>query len=148
MYCKQRSQYVRPNSKKNSFRWNYSRKYGMYLDVLALGKWAAQNFEIPLNLLPCESNDDNMAFIYSLINTIGKDVPCKRKCNSAAQWRFFLYTFHEHCVTIFDFWLALIKSCYFCASPLIGLIGFMILWINQKFLVSSRFNVKSICRSF
>ena len=28
MYCEQRSQYIRPNSKKNSFRGNYSRKYG------------------------------------------------------------------------------------------------------------------------
>ena len=29
MYCNQRSQYIRPNSKKNSFRGNYSRKYGI-----------------------------------------------------------------------------------------------------------------------
>ena len=29
MYCHQRSQYIRSNSKKNSFRRNYSRKYGM-----------------------------------------------------------------------------------------------------------------------
>ena len=28
MYCEQRSQYTRLNSKKNSFRGNYSRKYG------------------------------------------------------------------------------------------------------------------------
>ena len=28
MYCHQRSQYIRLNSKKNSFRGNYSRKYG------------------------------------------------------------------------------------------------------------------------
>ena len=28
IYC---DQYIRPNSKKNSFRGNYSRKYGMYL---------------------------------------------------------------------------------------------------------------------
>ena len=28
MYCDQRSQYIRLNSKKNSFRGNYSRKYG------------------------------------------------------------------------------------------------------------------------
>ena len=31
MYCGQRSQYIRLNSKKNSFRGNYSRKYGMLL---------------------------------------------------------------------------------------------------------------------
>ena len=30
MYCEQRSQYIRPNSKKNSFRGNYSRKYGTH----------------------------------------------------------------------------------------------------------------------
>ena len=30
MYCHQRSQYIRLNSKKNSFRGNYSRKYGIY----------------------------------------------------------------------------------------------------------------------
>ena len=29
MYCDQRSQYVRLNSKKNSFHGNYSRKYGI-----------------------------------------------------------------------------------------------------------------------
>ena len=29
MYCEQRSQYIRIESKKNSFRGNYSRKYGM-----------------------------------------------------------------------------------------------------------------------
>ena len=29
MHCDQRSQYIRPNSKKNSFRGNYSRKYGI-----------------------------------------------------------------------------------------------------------------------
>ena len=29
MYCDQRSQYIRPNSKNNSFRGNYSRKYGI-----------------------------------------------------------------------------------------------------------------------
>ena len=29
MYCHQRSQYIRPSSKKNSFRGNYSRKYGI-----------------------------------------------------------------------------------------------------------------------
>ena len=29
MYCDQRSQYIRLNSKKNSFRGNYSRKYGI-----------------------------------------------------------------------------------------------------------------------
>jgi hypothetical protein len=28
MYCDQRSQYIRPKSKKNSFRGNYMRKYG------------------------------------------------------------------------------------------------------------------------
>ena len=28
MYCQQSSQYIRSNSKKNSFRGNYSRKYG------------------------------------------------------------------------------------------------------------------------
>ena len=28
MYCRQRSQYISQNSKKNSFRRNYSRKYG------------------------------------------------------------------------------------------------------------------------
>ena len=31
MYCHQRSQYIRPNSKKNSVRGNYSRKYGVLL---------------------------------------------------------------------------------------------------------------------
>ena len=30
MYCHQRSQYIRPNSKKNSFHGNYSRKYGKW----------------------------------------------------------------------------------------------------------------------
>ena len=30
MYCYQRSQYIRLNSKKNSFRGNYSRKYGKF----------------------------------------------------------------------------------------------------------------------
>ena len=30
MYCDQRWQYIRLNSKKNSFRGNYSRKYGIY----------------------------------------------------------------------------------------------------------------------
>ena len=30
MYCDQRSQYIRPKSKKNSFRGNYSRKYGIW----------------------------------------------------------------------------------------------------------------------
>ena len=29
MYCNQRSQYIRPKSKKNSFRGNYSRKHGI-----------------------------------------------------------------------------------------------------------------------
>ena len=29
MYCQQRSQYTRPKSKKNSFRGNYMRKYGI-----------------------------------------------------------------------------------------------------------------------
>ena len=29
MYCDQRSQYIRPISKKNGFRGNYSRKYGI-----------------------------------------------------------------------------------------------------------------------
>ena len=29
MYCYQRSHYIRLNSKKNSFRGNYSRKYGL-----------------------------------------------------------------------------------------------------------------------
>ena len=33
MYCDQRSQYIRINSKKNSFRGNYSRKYGIYPTV-------------------------------------------------------------------------------------------------------------------
>jgi hypothetical protein len=28
MYCDQRSQYIRPNSKKNSFRGHSMRKYG------------------------------------------------------------------------------------------------------------------------
>jgi hypothetical protein len=31
MYCYQRSQYIRLNSKKNSFRGKYMRKYGMYI---------------------------------------------------------------------------------------------------------------------
>ena len=31
MYSHQRSQYIRPTSKKNSFRGNYSRKYGIHL---------------------------------------------------------------------------------------------------------------------
>ena len=31
MYCNQRSQYIRPNSKKNSFRGNYMRKYGILI---------------------------------------------------------------------------------------------------------------------
>ena len=30
MYCDQRSQYIRPKSKKNSFRGNYMRKYGKH----------------------------------------------------------------------------------------------------------------------
>ena len=30
MYCHQKSQYIRPNSKKNSFHGNYSRKYGKW----------------------------------------------------------------------------------------------------------------------
>ena len=30
MYCYQRSQYIRLNSKKNSFRGNYMRKYGIH----------------------------------------------------------------------------------------------------------------------
>ena len=34
MYCFQRSQYIRLNSKKNSFRGNYSRKYGICLIFL------------------------------------------------------------------------------------------------------------------
>ena len=29
MYCDQRPQYIRPKSKKNSFRGNYMRKYGI-----------------------------------------------------------------------------------------------------------------------
>ena len=37
MYCDQRSQYIRTNSKKNSFRGNYSRKYGMYLTISSQG---------------------------------------------------------------------------------------------------------------
>ena len=31
MYCNQRSQYIRLNSKNNSFRGNYSRKYGIWI---------------------------------------------------------------------------------------------------------------------
>ena len=34
MYCAQRSQYIRLNSKKNSFRGIYLRKYGIYLDLI------------------------------------------------------------------------------------------------------------------
>ena len=30
MYCDQRSQYIRPKSKKNSFRGNYVRKHGSH----------------------------------------------------------------------------------------------------------------------
>ena len=29
MYCDQRSQYIKPKSKKNSFQENFMRKYGM-----------------------------------------------------------------------------------------------------------------------
>ena len=36
MYCDKRSQYIRPNSKKNSFRENYSRKYGNFLKTRKL----------------------------------------------------------------------------------------------------------------
>ena len=35
MYCHQRSQYIRSNSKKNSFRGNYSRKYGRHRTELS-----------------------------------------------------------------------------------------------------------------
>ena len=35
-YCHQRSQYIRPNSKKNSFRGNHSRKYGIWNSNLEL----------------------------------------------------------------------------------------------------------------
>ena len=37
MYCGQRSQYIRLKSKKNSFRGNHSRKYGMHI-YIASGK--------------------------------------------------------------------------------------------------------------
>ena len=36
MYCDQRSQYIRLNSKKNSFRGNYSRKYGSSFSPVAI----------------------------------------------------------------------------------------------------------------
>ena len=36
MYCYQRSQYIRLHSKKNSFRGNYMRKYGMYFLISCL----------------------------------------------------------------------------------------------------------------
>ena len=37
MYCEQRSQYIRPNSKMNSFHGNYSRKYGIYtVDIFTI----------------------------------------------------------------------------------------------------------------
>ena len=36
MYCDQRSQYIRLNSKKNSFRGNYSRKYGSIILIYFL----------------------------------------------------------------------------------------------------------------
>ena len=34
MYCYQRSQYIRLNSKKNSFRGNYMRKYGIQTKII------------------------------------------------------------------------------------------------------------------
>ena len=39
MYCDQRSQYIRPSSKKNSFRGNYSRKYGIFHFVMVNEGW-------------------------------------------------------------------------------------------------------------
>ena len=36
MYCDQRSKYIRLNLKKNSFRGNYSRKYGMRLVEISM----------------------------------------------------------------------------------------------------------------
>ena len=50
MYCDQRSQYIRLNSKKNSFRGNYTRKYGICIvkscetkvSFFAKKKWALQ----------------------------------------------------------------------------------------------------------
>ena len=54
MYCDQRSQYIRLNSKKNSFRGNYSRKYGKYLhslnlDVCEYERFAAFYFRLASN---------------------------------------------------------------------------------------------------
>ena len=34
MYCDERSQYIRVNSKKDNFRGNYSRIYGIFLSKL------------------------------------------------------------------------------------------------------------------
>ena len=36
MYCDKMSQYIRPNSKKNNFRRNYSQKYGMYINRMRI----------------------------------------------------------------------------------------------------------------
>ena len=44
MYCNQRSQYIRPISKKNSFRGNYSRKYGICIQLCS--PWIVTRYTI------------------------------------------------------------------------------------------------------
>ena len=47
MYCDERSQYIRLNSKKNSFRGNYSRKYGTWIGYQGIVQDTSDIFETP-----------------------------------------------------------------------------------------------------
>ena len=81
MYCEQRSQYIRPNSKKNCFCWNYSRKYGIHNFVFVCIKfnmssesWMSSNTNHNLNRefhqsLKLQINDAKIYYLLSILGT-------------------------------------------------------------------------------
>ena len=84
MYCNQRSQYKRLNSKKNSFRRNYSRKYGNWVRKISVPSFTdtvhghislrlfSSTFYSFTDILICTSNFTNHFinwFTYLSVNT-------------------------------------------------------------------------------
>ena len=68
MYCGQRSQYIRLNSKKNNFRRNYSRKYGgQIFSSLKFSNFAW--WKNSLEYLWCRYNSLPLSIIYTQVTS-------------------------------------------------------------------------------
>ena len=129
MHCHQRSQYIRPNSKKNSFRGNYSRIYGSH-----------KNFDIPgLNKYPFYSPiHPNFVLLLQNIVKVASPSSIERKVKSGLSKTCFSKSKllkREIAITMQSF------SFFYAFSLIFALVNAFPDWLIENIDVESRLRI-------